>query len=138
MKLPWRLILCGVVILAGLLGTLKMHHVNAQTTGANAAAQKPLYARLAWKRAAATDLEISGDLIGTPVHSDTLCHSRTTACVAANQFHGYERRQFRGPTEISGVALDEMLKALTEKPESEVAIAVCIDKYETHYPRSYI
>jgi mono/diheme cytochrome c family protein len=138
MKLQWRVILCGVVILAGLLCVLNLHHASAQTTGANAAAQKPLYARLGWKRGAATDLEIIGDLTGTPAHTTRYATREQLLALPQVGFTVKNDANLRVPTEVSGVALDELLQILTEKPESEVAIAVCIDKYETHYPRSYI
>ena len=121
----------------GLLGVLNLHNAKAQTTGAVAQAQKPLYARLGWKRTSPSDLEIGGDLLGTPAQID----AHTTRYATREQLLALPQvsytvtndANFRGPTQISGVALDELLQVLTENPESELAIAVCIDKYEAHY-----
>src|SRR5580704_9239646 len=44
MKIWRRPILFGVIVTLGVLGALKLHNANAQTTGAVAASQKPLYA----------------------------------------------------------------------------------------------
>ncbi len=68
MKIWRRPILFGVIVTLGVLGALKLHNANAQTTGAVAASQKPLYARLAWKRMSPSDLEIGGDLFGLLPH----------------------------------------------------------------------
>jgi mono/diheme cytochrome c family protein len=138
MKLPWRLVLCGVLTLSGLLGVLNLHNVKAQTTGAVAAAQKPLYARLAWKRTSPSDLEIGGDLLGTPAHGTRYATREQLLALPQVSYTVTNDANFRGPTEISGVALDELLRALNENPQAELAVAVCSDKYETHYPRAYI
>jgi mono/diheme cytochrome c family protein len=140
MKIPWRPILCGAVFVAGPLGVLKVHNANAQaqTTGGVAAAQKPLYARLGWKRGAPSDLEIGGDVLGTPAKSARYATREQLLALPQVSYTVTNDANFSGPTQISGVALDELLKALTENPESELAVAVCSDKYETHYPRAYV
>ena len=138
MKIPWRPILRGAVFVAGLLGVLNLHDGKAQTTGAVAQAQKPLYARLGWKREAPSDLEISGDLLGTPAKSARYATREQLLALPQVSYTVTNDANFSGPTQISGVALDELLKALAENPESELAVAVCSDKYETHYPRAYV
>src|SRR5579871_216457 len=127
MKIPWRLILVGVLIVAGLLGAMSLRRAYAQTTGAAAAAQKPLYARLAWKRASPSDLEIDGDIIGgTP---DRIARYATRDQLLALPQAGYiatNDANFTGPTRISGVPLDELIQALASDPKADLAVAVCI------------
>jgi len=139
MKIPWRLILVGVLIVAGLLGAMSLRRAYAQTTGAAAAAQKPLYARLAWKRASPSDLEIDGDIIGgTP---DRIARYATRDQLLALPQAGYiatNDANFTGPTRISGVPLDELIQALASDPKADLAVAVCIDNYKAYFSRAYI
>jgi hypothetical protein len=138
MNLRWRAILCGALIVPGLLGVLKFHNANAQTTGAVAAAQKPLYARLGWKRSSPSDLELGGELLGTPAHGARYATREQLLALPQVSYTVTNDANFSGPTQISGVALGQLRQVLTENPESELAVAVCSDKYETHYPRAYI
>ncbi|HEX3120835.1 MAG TPA: hypothetical protein VHP80_17185, partial [Candidatus Acidoferrum sp.] len=117
-----------VILVLGLFGASGLRDAKAQTPGGNAAAQKPLYARLGWKRAAASDLEIDGDLLGTPSHTTRYATREQLLALPQVSFTVTNDANFRGPTEISGVALDELLHASTEKPESEMVVAVCSDK----------
>jgi mono/diheme cytochrome c family protein len=133
-----RWVMFGAAVVLSLFGARSLHNANAQTTGANAAAQKPLYARLGWKRTSPSDLEISGDLTGTPAHVARYATREQLLALPQVSYTVTNDANFRGPTQISGVALDQLLQVLTENPESELAIAVCIDKYETHYSRAYI
>lgn len=137
MKL-WRWVMFIAALMVSLCGALRLHKVNAQTTGAVAAAQKPLYARLRWKRAAPSDLEISGDLTGTPAHGSRYASREQLLALPQVNYTVTNDANFKGPTEISGVALDELLQGLTENPQTELAIAICSDKYEAHYPRDYM
>jgi mono/diheme cytochrome c family protein len=127
-----------VILVLGLFGASGSREAKGQTTGANAAAQKPLYARLGWKRGAASDLEIGGDLTGTPAHTTRYATREQLLALPQVSFTVTNDANFRGPTEISGVALDELLHALTGNPESEMIVAICSDKYEGHYPHDYV
>jgi mono/diheme cytochrome c family protein len=122
-------------------GALNLHNTNAQTTGANAAAQKPLYARLAWRRAAPSDLELGGDIYNLLPHEE-----RNTRYITREQLLALPQvsytvtndANFSGPTQISGVALDELIKVLTPDPQVVLVVAICSDKYETHYSKAYV
>jgi mono/diheme cytochrome c family protein len=45
---------------------------------------------------------------------------------------------FRGPVEISGVALDELMRQIAAVSPTDLAIAISSDKYQATYPRAYI
>jgi mono/diheme cytochrome c family protein len=45
---------------------------------------------------------------------------------------------FAGPTEISGVTLEELAKVLAAAPASDMVVAICDDKYRGNYPRAYV
>jgi mono/diheme cytochrome c family protein len=130
----WIVLLAPVV-----LGALRLHNANAQTTGAVAAAQKPLYARLAWRRTAPTDLELDGDIPGaTREQSKRYITREQLLALPQVSYTVTNDANFNGPTQISGVALDELVHALAANSESDIAVAICSDGYATHYDHTYI
>jgi mono/diheme cytochrome c family protein len=141
MRFAWRPVLFGVLFLLGLSRAPISHNANAQTTGAVAEAQKPLYARLAWRRTSPSDLELGGDIYGLLPHEARNARYITREQLLALPQISYtvtNDANFNGPTEITGVALDELLKALTPNPQVALVVAICSDKYETHYSQSYM
>ncbi len=140
MKYLRRTILIVIVVLVpGLLGAPHSHSANAQTTGAVAAAQKPLYARLAWRRTAPSDLELDGDIPGaTREQAKRYITREQLLALPQVSYTVTNDANFTGPTQISGVSLEALTQKLAAHPESDIAIAICIDGYEAHYPTSYI
>jgi mono/diheme cytochrome c family protein len=141
MKNWWQAIAIGMITAIALcfVGILNLHNANAQTTGAVAAAQKPLYARLAWKRTSPSDLELGGDILGaTPEQVPRYITREQLLALPQVSYTVTNDANFSGPTQISGVALDQLIQALAANPQSDLAVAVCSDKYETHYPQNYI
>lgn len=128
-----------VALLPGLFGALTLHNTNAQTTGAVAAAQKPLYARLAWKRTSSSDLELDGDIPGATREQSTRYITREQLLALPQVSYTVTNdANFRGPTQISGVALDELVQALTADSSAELVVAICRDEYRAHYPLAYV
>jgi mono/diheme cytochrome c family protein len=126
-----------MVLMPGLFA-LNSHNANVQTTGAVAAAQKPLYARLAWKRTSQSDLELDGNIPGAGREQSKRYISRDQLLALPQvSYTVTSDANFNGPTQISGVALDQLLQALTLNPESEIFVAICRDGYETHYTQTY-
>ena len=142
MKIWRRPILFGVIVTLGVLGALKLHNANAQTTGAVAASQKPLYARLAWKRMSPSDLEIGGDLFGLLPHEFNNTRYITREQLLAMpkvDFTVANDANFNGSTEVTGVELDHLVQALFPEPNSAIlVVARCSDQYEAHFPKDYI
>jgi mono/diheme cytochrome c family protein len=127
------------VLVSGLLGVLSLHDANAQTTGAVAAAHKPLYARLGWKRMSPSDLELDGDIPGaTREQSRRYITREQLLALPQVSFTVTNDPNFTEPTQISGVELEQLIQALGAQPQSDLAVAICVDGYETHYTRSYI
>jgi mono/diheme cytochrome c family protein len=128
-----------VVLMPVLFGAANSHKANAQTTGGVAAAQKPLYARLAWKRTSPSDLELDGDIPGATRDQSTRYITREQLLALPQVSYTVTNdANFRGPTQISGVALAELVQALTAKSGAELVVAICRDEYEAHYPLTYI
>jgi len=102
------------------------------------AASTPLPTRLRSARLSRLDLEIGGELAGLPAgttryisHDDLLALPQTTYTVADDP-------NFAGPTQISGVPLEELFRDLGASPDSDLIVAICGDQYRANYPQSYI
>ncbi|MBV9888866.1 MAG: c-type cytochrome [Acidobacteria bacterium] len=138
MKLTWQRALFGLLVTSVLLGALNLHKAQAQTTGGVAAAQKPLYARLAWKRTSPSDLELGGDLSGTPPNTARYITREQLLALPQVSFTVTNDPNFSGATQVSGVPLEQLIQALAANPQSDLAVAICRDKYEAHYPNAYV
>jgi len=89
-------------------------------------------------RSAATDLEISGDLQGLPSGSTRYLSRQDLLALPQVTYTVTDDSNFAGPTEISGVLLEDLISALAGQPERDMAVAVCSDQYHAHYPRAYL
>src|SRR5580698_1396074 len=119
MKLRWPLLF--VALLPGLVGALNSHRTNAQTTGAVAQAQKPLYARLAWKRTSPSDLELDGDIPGaTKEQSKRYITREQLLALPQVSYNVTNDANFTGPVQISGVPLDQLMQALSANPQADL------------------
>src|SRR6202161_1496064 len=129
MKLRWPLLF--VMLLPGLVGALSSHRTNAQTTGAVAAAQKPLYARLAWRRMSPSDLELDGDIPGATREQGKRYITREQLLALPQVSYTVTNdANFSGPTQISGVALEQLIQGIANNSHSDLAVAICSDGYE--------
>ena len=102
------------------------------------AASTALPTRLRSARLSPLDLEIGGELAGLPAgttryisHDVLLALPQTTYTVADDP-------NFAGPTQISGVPLEELFRDLGANPDSDLIVAACGDQYRANYPQSYI
>jgi mono/diheme cytochrome c family protein len=135
----WQRLFLSSVLIPGLAGAPHLYNANAQNTGAVAAAQKPLYARLAWRRTSPSDLELDGDIPGaTREQAKRYITREQLLALPQITYTVTNDANFSGPTEISGVELDQLVQSLAANPQDVVAIAICSDGYEAHYPLSYI
>ena len=79
--------------------------------------------RLHRQRLATTDLELNGDLKGAP-RGATRYISREFADLATGSYTVTDDSNFKGPTEVSGVLLEEVMKALAVSAKADMAVAV--------------
>lgn len=98
----------------------------------------PLRARLHAERTSASDLEIGGDLAGVPrgetrylTREDLLALPQVTYTVSDDS-------NFNGPTQVSGVLLQELEADLVPASSAAIAVAICDDKYQANYPAKYV
>jgi mono/diheme cytochrome c family protein len=88
-------------------------------------------------RSSPLDLEVAGDLAGTPpgsvrylTRADLLALPQVTYTVS-------DDANFTGPTKVSGASLEELAKNFAA-PGADMVIALCDDRYRANYPRDYI
>jgi mono/diheme cytochrome c family protein len=95
------------------------------------------------KRSAETDLEISGDLSGLPKGSRRFVAREELLKLHQVTFTVSDDANFTGPTEISGVTLEELGEQLsgTGRGAAQVGalvVAICSDQYRANYPQEYL
>jgi mono/diheme cytochrome c family protein len=90
------------------------------------------------QRLAATDLEISGDLEGFPAKATRYLTREDLLTLPQTTYTVIDDSNFTGPTEISGVLLEDLVHALAGAPDADLVIAICDDQYHAHYPRPYL
>jgi mono/diheme cytochrome c family protein len=108
-------------------------HARNQSSASPAAASA-----LHEKRVSPADLEVGGELAGLP--SGTTRYITRDDLLAMPQVNHIvtDDNNFVGPTRISGVLLEELIRHLGAAPESDLLIAICDDLYRTNYPRAYL
>ena len=107
-------------------------HATACPSGAS------LVAKAHGHRLLATDLEIAGDLEGLSGGSTRYLSREELLTLPQVTYTVTDDSNFKGSTEISGVPLEDLMRALARTPDADLAIAVCDDQYHAHYPRTYL
>jgi mono/diheme cytochrome c family protein len=106
----------------------------------NPAPAAPSSLRLHAERSSPLDLELSGEELreegpAAPTRyltrDDLLTLPQVTYTVT-------DDANFASPTEVSGVLLEDLARALAAAPGSALIVAVCSDDYHANYPHSYI
>jgi mono/diheme cytochrome c family protein len=128
--------LCAATIFAFAAGPRPRNPQSAiDETPATAISSSPA---LHSQRSSPSDIELGGDLAGlapgttrylTRDDLSTLPQVSSTVTDDAN---------FTGPTEISGVLLQELTSKFSAAPASDMPVAICSDQYRANYPRAYV
>jgi mono/diheme cytochrome c family protein len=98
------------------------------------AAELPLHAA----RTSALDLELGGDLAGQPRDAIRYVTREELLTLPQINFTVTNDVNFAGPTDISGVSLEELTRRLAGAPKSDVTAAISEDQYHAYYPPAYI
>jgi mono/diheme cytochrome c family protein len=97
-----------------------------------------LAAKAHTQRLAPTDLEIAGDIAGLAAGSARYLSREDLLTLPQVTYTVSDDSNFNGPTEISGVPLNDLIQALALTPDADLAIAICDDEYHAHYSRAYL
>ena len=89
-------------------------------------------------RSAPTDLEVSGLLRGLPPGASRFVSYQDLLKLPQVAYTVANDANFKGNAPVSGVALDELARALGALPEASMVVAVCVDQYRSFYTRSYM
>jgi mono/diheme cytochrome c family protein len=127
------------LLAAGVLLAASMPARNAREAFGQvptAAAVQPLALRA--ERASASDLELSGDLAGQTPGATRFLTRDDLLTLPQVTYNVTDDANFTGPTQISGVPLEELTRNFAAAPESDMLVAICSDQYHANYPRAYI
>lgn len=89
-------------------------------------------------RSSPLDLELGGELKGLPPGATRYVTRDELLALPQVSFTATDDEKFTGPTRVSGVPLDELVRALGGAPSSDLVVAICYDGYRANYPSSYI
>jgi len=89
-------------------------------------------------RSSPLDLEIGGELAALPPNSTRYLTREDLLTFPQATYTVTDDANFTGPTKITGVSLEDLVKILASSPQSAMVVAICDDRYRANYPRDYI
>jgi mono/diheme cytochrome c family protein len=133
MPRPWIGLFAAGVFLATGFSTQ-----NARGKSARAAAVVASSPALRAERVSPSDLELGGDLAGLVPGTIRYLTRDDLLALPQVSYTVTDDENFTGPTQISGVLLEELARKLSANPESDMAVAICSDQYHANYPHDYV
>jgi len=88
------------------------------------------------ERTSPGDLELGGDLARMPAGETRYVRYEDLLRLPQETYNVSDDSNFRGKTEISGVALSTLAEALGKS--ADMIVAICYDHYRTNYPKDYV
>jgi mono/diheme cytochrome c family protein len=88
-------------------------------------------------RSSPLDLELGGDLKGLPSGTTRFVTRDDLLALPQVSFTATDDEKFTAPTRVSGVALDQLMRALEGTPH-DMLVAMCNDGYRANYTSAYI
>lgn len=131
MRTPRPALLAATVLLAPCIALSS----GPAFRSANSAAPAPA---LRLKRASSSDLEVGGEIAGLTSGTARYLAREDLLALPQVTYTVTDDPNFRGPTQVSGVLLEELIRYLGAAPDSNLVVAICRDRYRTNYPRAYI
>jgi mono/diheme cytochrome c family protein len=89
-------------------------------------------------RQSPSDLEVGGELVDLPPGSTRFITRDQLLALPQVSFTVTGDSNFTGPTKIEGVELGELISRIGASAKSDLAVAICDDKYRANYPRAYL
>jgi hypothetical protein len=125
---------------AGLLvaGSLAFHFARSTGVKARSANHTNLFATLHAARLSPSDLEVGGELVDERPGATRYVSRDQLLALPQVSYTVTDDDNFKGPTEVSGVLLEQMTRYLHARPESDLVVALCSDEYRAYYPRAYL
>lgn len=129
---------CVFAVMCLQLFAIPAAQAQTRTAAAKAGAFGVLTKEWLTARQSPLDLEVGGDLKGLPPGSTRYISRKDLLALPRVAFTATNREMFAGPTPVSGVAFDELVRALGREPGSDLVVAVANDGYRANYPSGYI
>jgi mono/diheme cytochrome c family protein len=98
----------------------------------------PTHLTLRSIRSSPLDLELGGELAGLPPRTTRYILREDLLALPQLTYTVTDDANFTGPTQISGVSLQELTRHLGAAPESDMVVAICDDQYRANYPGAYV
>jgi mono/diheme cytochrome c family protein len=117
---------------------LPVHLAKEAPTQDKSAALGVPAATLHATRSSPADLEVGGELAGLPSGTTRFIKREDLLALPQVSYTVSDDANFRVPTQVSGVLLEELTRLLGAAPVSDLVIAICDDRYRANYPRGYI
>jgi mono/diheme cytochrome c family protein len=89
-------------------------------------------------RSSPSDLEVGGELAGAPPGATRYLTRDDLLALPQVSYTVTDDANFTGPTQVGGVPLEDLIRKLSASPDSDMAVAVCSDRYFANYPKAYI
>lgn len=90
------------------------------------------------KRQGASDLELSGELMGLPPESTRFITRDELLAMPQVNLTITGDPNFSRPTKIRGVKLEDLVRRLAASSASAMVVAICDDGYRANYPLDYL
>jgi mono/diheme cytochrome c family protein len=90
------------------------------------------------ERSSLLDLEVAGDLSGLPLAAAGFVSREDLLRLPQVTYVVSDDSNFTGSTEVRGVSLDVLARAISSDGDKAMVVAVCDDLYRAHYPQAYI
>jgi len=89
------------------------------------------------ERASPDDLELGGQLAGTPAGATRYIRYKDLLRLPLETHIVDDDTNFPRGTRITGVALDVLASRFAKYPDETLIVAICDDKYRSNFPRDY-
>ena len=131
MRTPCPALLAATVLLAPCIAL----NSGPAFRSANSAVLPPA---LRLKRSSSSDLEVGGEIAGLPSGTTRYLSREDLLALPQATYTVTDDPNFSGPTQVSGVLLEELIRYLGAAPDSNLVVAICRDRYRANYPRAYV
>ncbi len=86
----------------------------------------------------AGDLEVGGELAGLPAVTRRWVTYEDLLKLPQESYTVSDDTNFLAKTEVSGVALDTLVRRFGQSPDADLIVAICYDNYRANYSRAYM
>lgn len=117
---------------------VSFHFARGMTTHPLPSWPEPHALVLRADRSSPSDLELGGELAGVPPDATRYITREDLLALPQVSYRVTDDANFTGPTQISGVLLEELTGRLSAAPSADIAIAISSDGYHANYPKAYV